>query len=154
MVMTAFLINLSAWLPPPLRALATEARIALLVQFGMFGMVGLIGFVLDTATVYALRHALGLYVAGLLAYFTAATGTWFFNRQWTFRHVTGSEPWYVQWRRFLAANMTGFVVNRGLYSLLVTFWDAAAREPAIAVFAGAAAGIMLNFNLSRKMVFR
>ena len=154
MVMTALLINLSAWLPPPLRAVATEARIRLLVQFGMFGMVGCIGFALDTATVYGLRRWLGLYVAGFLAYFVAASGTWFFNRLWTFRHMTGSDPWYVQWRRFLAANMTGFVINRGLYSILVTFSETAAREPAIAVLAGASAGIMLNFNLSRKMVFR
>jgi putative flippase GtrA len=152
--MTAFLLRLSAWLPASLRTYASEARIRVLVQFGMFGMVGLVGFVIDTGTVYALRHAVGLYVAGLAAYFTAATGTWFCNRSWTFRHISRSDLWYVQWRRFLAANLTGFVINRGVYALLVTFVAVAARQPVIAVFAGAMAGIMLNFNLSRKMVFR
>jgi putative flippase GtrA len=154
MPMTALLLQLSAWLPPTLRSHATEARIQMLVQFGMFGMVGLVGFVIDTATVYALRHAVGLYAAGIAAYFTAATGTWLCNRLWTFRHLARSEPWYVQWRRFLAANLGGFVINRGLYALLVTFVDLAAREPVIAVFAGGCAGMMLNFNLSRKLVFR
>jgi putative flippase GtrA len=152
--MTAFLLRVSAWLPGSLRAYATEARIRLLVQFGMFGIVGLVGFVIDTGTVYALRHSLGLYVAGLAAYFTAATGTWFCNRSWTFRHIRRSDPWHVQWRRFLAANLSGFIINRGVYALLVTFVAAAARQPVIAVFAGALAGMTLNFNLSRKMVFR
>jgi len=154
MPVTAFLLHLSGWLPPPLRSFASEARIRLLVQFGMFGAVGLVGFVIDTATVYALWHAVGLYVAGIAAYFTAATGTWFCNRVWTFRHIARAEPWHVQWRRFLAANLTGFVINRGIYALLVTFVDVAAQQPVIAVFAGALAGMTLNFNLSRKMVFR
>ena len=60
----------------------------------------------------------------------------------------------MQWRRFLTANLGGFIINRGVYMLLVTFVDIAAREPVIAVFAGAVAGMTLNFNLSRKMVFR
>ena len=154
MAVTAFLLRLSAWLPGPLRVHASEARIGLLVQFGMFGLVGLVGFVIDTATVYGLRHWVGLYVAGLAAYFTAATGTWLFNRLWTFRHVVTSGPWYRQWARFLTANLSGFVINRGIYALLVTFVDVAAREPVIAVFAGALAGMTLNFNLSRKFVFR
>jgi hypothetical protein len=175
--MTAFLITLSSWLPPPLRALATEARIKLLVQFGMFGLVGLIGFVADAATIYALRdiladglsgpigylapagwtvsrEILGDVAAGIPAFFIAATCTWFFNRQWTFRHAISPVPWHVQWRRFLAANLLGFLVNRGVYTAMVALWATAAREPAIAVFAGAVAGIALNFNLSRKMVFR
>jgi putative flippase GtrA len=152
--MIAVLLRVSAWLPASLRTHASEARIRMLAQFVMFGMVGLIGFAIDTGTVYALRHAVGLYVAGLVAYFTAATGTWFCNRSWTFRHIGRSDLWYVQWRRFLTANLTGFIINRGIYALLVTFVAVAARQPVIAVFAGAVAGITLNFNLSRKMVFR
>jgi putative flippase GtrA len=152
--MTAFLLRISAWLPDSLRAHASETRVRVLVQFFMFGTVGLVGFVIDTGTVYALRHAVGLYVAGLAAYFTAATGTWFCNRSWTFRHIGRSDPWHLQWRRFLAANLSGFVINRGVYALLVTFVAVAARQPVIAVFAGAMAGMTLNFNLSRKMVFR
>jgi putative flippase GtrA len=154
MPMTAFLLQLSACLPNPLRVYASEARIRLLVQFIMFGMAGMVGFAIDTATVYTLRQWVGLYVGGILAYFTAATGTWLCNRLWTFRHISQSDPWYVQWRRFLAANLTGFVINRGLYMLLITFVAAAARQPVIAVFAGGLAGMMFNFNLSRKLVFR
>ena len=154
MPVTAFLLRLSDLLPAPLRSYASEARIRLLVQFVMFGMAGLIGFVADTGTVYALRHTVGLYAAGVAAYFTAATVTWFCNRVWTFRHANRTASWHVEWRRFLMANLTGFVINRGVYALLVTFVDLAARQPVIAVFAGAVAGVTLNFNLSRKLVFR
>ena len=154
MPMISLLSHLSGFLPRPLRVHATEARIRLLSQFLMFGSVGLIGWVIDTATVYGLRHLLGLYGAGIAAYVTAATGTWFFNRLWTFRGRTGTDPWHVQWRRFLAANFTGFLINRGLYALLVTVWPLAAAQPVIATFAGALAGMMLNFNMSRKLVFR
>ncbi|MGD0432207.1 MAG: GtrA family protein [Acetobacteraceae bacterium] len=154
MRVTAFLLQLFARLPHPLRAYASGDRLRLMVQFVKFGLVGLVGFVIDTGTVYAMRHAVGLYVAGFAAYFTAATGTWICNRLWTFRHLARTDPWHVQWGRFLTANLGGFAVNRGVYVLLVTFWDLAAREPVIAVFAGALAGMMLNFNLSRKVVFR
>jgi putative flippase GtrA len=152
--MIVFLLRLASWLPRSLRDQATEARIRLLIQFAMFGTVGLVGFIVDTATVYGLRRAVGLYVAGAAAYFTGASTTWFCNRFWTFRHLAGRDRWHVQWARFLTANLGGFVINRGVYALLVTFVDVAAREPVIAVFAGAVAGVTLNFNLSRKMVFR
>ena len=155
MPMTAFLLQLSAWLPAPLRAYASEARIRLLVQFVMFGMVGLVGFVIDTGTVYALRQPVGLYVAGHRRLFHRG------DRHMVLQPAvdlsscrTASDPWHVQWRRFLAANLGGFVINRGVYALLVTFVAVAARQPVIAVFAGAMAGMTLNFNLSRKMVFR
>ena len=42
----------------------------------MFGTVGVAGFLADTATVYALRHSIGLYGAGAVAYGVAATVTW------------------------------------------------------------------------------
>ena len=60
----------------------------------------------------------------------------------------------IQWARFLAANFTGFLLNRGTYAVLVTFVAVAAREPVIATSAGAVAGMFVNFHLSRRLVFR
>ena len=130
-----------------------RSRRMLIVQFLMFGTVGLFGLVLDTATVYGLRHQLGLYGAGLVSYIVAATGTWLLNRLWTFRG-SGSGPAHRQWARFLAANAVGFVLNRGTYALLVTFVPLCAAQPVFATSAGAIAGMFVNFNLSRSMVFR
>ncbi|HEX4171001.1 MAG TPA: GtrA family protein [Acetobacteraceae bacterium] len=151
--MHGLLLRLATQLPFPARRYATPGRIATLVQFLMFGAVGAIGFLFDTATVYTLRHSLGLYGAGMVAYLVAATVTWLLNRLWTFRgSSTGSV--HRQWARFLMVNLLGFVLNRGTYALLVTFVARCAAQPVYAVGAGALAGMFLNFYLSRTMVFR
>jgi putative flippase GtrA len=124
-----------------------------LAQFLRFGTVGVVGFLVDTATVYATKGTLGLYGAGAIAYLTAATATWLFNRIWTFRGL-GSGPAHQQWAKFLVANLLGFVLNRGTYALLVTFSALCAAQPVWAVGAGAIAGMFLNFHLSRSVVFR
>ena len=151
--MEAMIIRLTACLPLGLRAQATAQRVATLAQFVKFGFVGFVGLAIDTATVYALRGSLGLYGAGVAAYFAAATLNWMLNRVWTFRG-RGSGKAHHQWGRFLAANSVGFVLNRGTYALLVTFLAAAARQPVIATSAGAVAGIFVNFYLSRRVVYR
>jgi putative flippase GtrA len=130
-----------------------SARYPIFVQFLMFGTVGAVGFLVDTVTVYALRHWLGLYGAGAVAYGGGATTTWLLNRLWTFRG-RGSGPAHLQWARFLLANLGGFVLNRGTYAALITFVPLCAAEPVWAVAAGSIAGMFLNFKLSRSMVFR
>ncbi len=140
-------------LPARLRPLATDARIRVLSEFAMFGTVGLFGMILDTATVYALRGTMGLYAAGVVAYGVAATGNWALNRVWTFRGQ-GGGPAHRQWARFLAANLVGFMLNRGTYAILVTWLPVAAEEPVIAIIAGSIMGMAVNFHLSRRMVFR
>ena len=125
----------------------------MLVQFLMFGAVGTVGFAFDTATVYSLRRSLGLYGAGMAAYVVAATVTWLLNRLWTFRGLGGGKV-HRQWARFLVVNLSGFVLNRGTYALLVTFVALCAEQPVYAVAAGAIVGMFLNFSLSRTMVFR
>lgn len=140
-------------LPAPLRRMADAARLRLLAQFLRFGVVGTFGFVVDTACVYALRHALGLYGAGAVAYVVAASANWLLNRVWTFRGQ-GGGPAHRQWARFLAVNMIGFVLNRGAYAVLIATVPLAAEQPVIATAAGALAGMVVNFVLSRTMVFR
>ncbi|HEY0185035.1 MAG TPA: GtrA family protein [Rhodopila sp.] len=140
-------------LPAPLRRSATPERLVVAAQFMRFGVVGVVGLVIDTATVYALRHALGLYGAGLVAYLTSATGNWVLNRIWTFRGQ-GSGPAHRQWGMFMITNLAGFVLNRGTYVILVTFVAAAASQPVIATASGSLAGMFVNFSLSRRLVFR
>jgi putative flippase GtrA len=125
----------------------------MLAQFLRFGVVGTFGFVIDTATVYASRGALGLYGAGVLAFLVAATANWWVNRIWTFRGL-GSGALHHQWAKFLAANSLGFVLNRGAYFILVTVSVLCAANPVIAVAAGSVTGLAANFTLSRRLVFR
>src|SRR6202035_320177 len=118
-------------LPASWQLSATPVRLAMAAQFLRFGVVGLAGLVVDTATVYGLRHPLGLYGAGLVAYVFAASGNWVLNRVWTFRGL-GSGPAHRQWAMFMVTNLAGFVLNRGTYAILVTFVAAAANQPVIA----------------------
>ncbi|HVZ08121.1 GtrA family protein [Rhodopila sp.] len=140
-------------LPPPIRRAATPSRVAVAEEFFRFGIVGAIGFAIDTATVYSLRGSLGLYGAGAAAYLTAATSNWLLNRVWTFRG-RGSGPAHRQWLKFLLANLVGFVLNRGTYAVLVTVCALAAAQPVIAIAAGTAVGMFVNFGLSKRLVFR
>ena len=131
----------------------TPARWRLAEQFGRFGVVGVVGLCVDTATVYGLRPLLGLYGAGLAAYLTAASSNWLLNRAWTFRGQ-GTEPAVWQWARFMVANLAGFALNRGAYVILVTYSARAAEQPVIATAAGAVAGMLVNFSVSRRWVFQ
>lgn len=124
-----------------------------LVQFLQFGTVGTFGFLVDTAVVYAARGALGLYGAGILSFFVAASANWALNRVWTFRGLSNGAA-HRQWAKFLAANSVGFVLNRGAYFTLVTISIVCMTNPVLAVAAGSLTGMLANFTLSRQLVFR
>ncbi len=133
-------------------ARVTPDKLLVLQQFARFGTVGAAGAVVDIATVYATMATLGLYAAGLAAYFAAVTTTWALNRAWTFAGRGGGLV--RQWMLFVAANGVGFVLNRGTFTLLVLLVPVCARHPVIAILAGVGAGMFANFNLSRTVVFR
>src|ERR1700723_1651740 len=121
------------------------ARTGLSADFIRFGIVGALGFCWDTTTVYATKNHFGLYVAG--------TANWVINRCWTFRHrVHGAA--HVQWLKFLAANFVGFIFNRGTFFTLVTISALCRAQPVLAIIAGTAAGLVFNYFLSKRLVFR
>lgn len=129
-----------------------KERVQLAMQFLRFGTVGAAGFVVDTAVVYALRGAIGIYAAGAAAYCAAASFTWVFNRIWTFRTARPTSA-ARQWALFLATQSAGFVVNRGVFATLVTVSPFCATYPVVAIAAGVAAGMFLNFAAARRFVF-
>lgn len=131
----------------------TPSRLLLLREFLRFGTVGFGGFLIDNACVYGLRGVIGLYWSGLMAWLVAATGTWALNRAWTFRG-RGRGPLYRQWLSFMAANSLGFALNRGMYFLLISVSTLCAQYPVLAIIAGTATGMFLNFHLFRTVVFR
>lgn len=131
----------------------TPERQALLFSFIRFGLVGTSALPIDIAVVYALRGWLGLYGAGAASYLIAVTWTFQLNRMWTFKG-RGTGPIWRQWLRFVGANLTGLVLNRGTYFLLITFSETCRAYPALPIAAGAVAGLGANFLASRRLVFR
>lgn len=128
-------------------------RRAGVMQFLRFGVVGTAGFVVDTAVLYAgLALGLGLYSGRAISYLAAATTTWALNRAWTFR-TASHVPMARQWALFLLVNLIGFACNYGTYALLVAGVPLVAAHPVLGVAAGALAGMVGNFWLSRRFVF-
>jgi putative flippase GtrA len=139
---------------PLLERLLGPARALTALQFLRFGVVGVVGFVVDTAVLYAgLALGLGLYGGRAVSYLAAATTTWACNRAWTFRDQ-GSAPAMRQWAVFLVVNLVGFAFNYGTYAVLVAGLPLVAAHPVLGVAAGALAGMVGNFVLSRRYVFR
>ncbi|MEJ1976738.1 MAG: GtrA family protein [Acetobacteraceae bacterium] len=64
------------------------------------------------------------------------------------------QPMHHQWARFVVANLPGLVLNLGTYFALVAASAFCAAYPVAAVAAGAIAGMLANFVLSRAVVFR
>ncbi|QNT79564.1 GtrA family protein [Entomobacter blattae] len=122
-------------------------------NFLKFASIGSLGFLCDTASVYALKGLLGLYPATFLAYFIAATATWYFNRCWTYSHIIHKHSIIVQWFRFLVANSVGLALNRTTVVLLysLSFFH---TYPVVALAFGSVAGLFANFNFSSKLVFQ
>lgn len=139
---------------PLIEPLVGPARARTLLQFLQFGVVGTIGFVVDTAVLYVgLALGLGLYGGRAVSYLAAATTTWALNRAWTFR-AAGQAPMARQWAVFVLVNLLGFACNYGTYALLVAGVPLVAAHPVLGVAAGSLAGMVGNFVLSRRYVFK
>jgi putative flippase GtrA len=150
MVPTRFLQRMTVGLD---RIVAALARIGISEDFIRFGTVGTFGFCLDTTTIYALRTFVGLYAAGVAGYLISASANWALNRAWTFQHQS-HEPHLLQWPKFLAANAIGFVINRGLFFILISISTLCRQQPVLAVLAGTMTGLGFNYFLSKRFVFR
>ncbi len=123
--------------------------------FLLFCVAGTIGFAVDAAIVQGLVVALDWnpYLARLISFLAAATVTWLFNRTFTFRSERRDSV-RGEWIRYLVAMAAGFVVNFGLYSLLVFHYEMVRAIPALGVAAGSIAGLFVNYLSSRYWVFR
>lgn len=136
-------------------------------QFATFALIGVGGLFVDMAALAVALHLLGLdpYGGRVFSYLMAATFTWYMNRRFTFTGVSRRGA-IRQWARFLAANAVGAVVNYGVYVLVLKLgpWVIAsiglwpevltALLPYAGVAAGSVSGLVFNFVLSKKLVFR
>jgi putative flippase GtrA len=135
-----------------LRALARS-------QFLRFGLVGGAGFVVDETVLAIFHYSIGLdrYSARAISIFCAMTFTWWGNRNLTFAEhaATGGVADVArEWFKFVLANALGAVVNYATYSLFVSFAPAPFSNPLLATAIGVGVGLIFNFTLSKRFVFR
>jgi putative flippase GtrA len=124
-----------------------------LKQFQRFLLVGALGFLVDFAVLYMMVNLAGLGpLAGrLLSFLIAASVTWKANRHFTF--VASKENARKQWLRYLMTTAIGGVVNIGIYRLWLTFSSNDNVNLFLAVTAGSAVALFVNFTLSKYVVF-
>jgi len=123
-----------------------------------FAVIGALGMPVDAGVLWLMTHRFGFdpYSARIVSWTCAATFTWTGNRYFTF-HATrarGIAGIAKEWLRFLAANAVGGLVNVGLYSTLVRFAPPPINNLYVALVLGVLAGLVFNFTLSKKLVFK
>ena len=120
-----------------------------------FVLAGAIGFVVDAAVLYGLMSVAGLspMVGRVGSFLCASFVTWRINRRFTFGATNGGN-WLIEWFRYVWASVAGASVNYAVFALLIVASPAAARMPTLAVAAGSIAGMVINFVLYGRLVFR
>ena len=122
-----------------------------------FGVIGALGMPVDWGVLQLCVHwGAGPYWGRVISWLCAATFTWAGNRYFTFadqrsRSFTGTIK---EWGRFLAANAVGGLVNVGLYSVMLRFAPPPFNDLNLAFVSGILLGLVFNFFLSKKVVFR
>jgi putative flippase GtrA len=132
-------------------------------EFARFAVVGTAGLFVDMGALFIAIDLIGLgYIAGrVVSYLAAATFTWACNRTITFAS-RGSESAVAQWARFLVVNSAGGAVNFAVYVFVVATLRGNSALPAetwpfvpyVGVALGSISGLVVNFTLSKRFVFR
>lgn len=134
--------------------------VALFQRFAIlrFAVIGTLGVPVDAGILWLMTHRAGLdpYSGRVISWLCAVTFTWTGNRYFTFgaRRARGPVNMAREWGRFVAANAVGGLVNVGLYSTLVRFAPPPVNNPFAALAIGTLAGLLFNFTLSNKLVFK
>ena len=126
-------------------------------RFLRFGIVGAAGFVVDETVLKLMLFALNPYAARAVSIFCAMTFTWWGNRTLTFAEhaAKGSGSAILrEWFKFILANALGAIVNYSTYTLLVALAPAPLNNPMLATAIGVAIGLVFNFTLSKRFVFK
>ena len=124
-------------------------------EFLRFLVAGAIGFGVDSILLLAFTQLFGWQPLGarLASLATAITTTWVINRLWTFRN--SGRPRSIGWEFFgyTAVQATGGAANYGVYALIVALAGQASWQLLLALAAGSATGLVVNYLGARKFVY-
>ena len=124
-------------------------------RFSRFLGVGAIGFVVDFGVFAFAIEVLSLapIPARLIAFISAATLTWALNRRYTFADRASAGRTSELGRYALSSAVAG-AANLAVYSVILFIFGAAWPIPYLALAIGVGAGLLINFGLYNKIVFR
>lgn len=118
-----------------------------------FAGVGAVGFAVDAGLFFALTVALGVAPLAAKAGATAVAVvvTWALNRTVTFR-TAGQAGRGAEFVRYGAASLAGALSNLAAFAVVAPYDAAVLHVPAYVL--GAAVGLVVNFVLCERVVFR
>ncbi len=139
-----------------MKAIAAKAKRLHEIRFLRFALVGTAGFAVNEFVLYLVLRFAGLdkYEAWFPAFAVAVTFTWWGNRTLTFRERAATRGVAREWLAFVLASSLGALANLTVYYLLVTYVAAPWGNPLIANVAGTLVGLIFNFTVSSRFVFR
>lgn len=120
----------------------------------LFASAGLLGFVADAGVLYLLIERLGPYYSRAISFLCAVVTTWLFNRFLTFRRRNSGYSLWIEFMVYLGSMFTGGVLNLGVYGVLVYRLPLTLGFPLLALIAGTLSGMIVNFAVSRYILFR
>lgn len=126
-------------------------------RFLRFAFVGTFGFSVNWVTLYVALHGLDLdkVSAWFVGFLVSVTVTWWGNRTLTFSDRAAGRGGLVrEWFVFLVSNGLGGLANFITYFVLVTFVPPPLGNPLLAIVAGTLVGLVFNFTVSSRVVFR
>jgi len=123
-----------------------------------FGAVGGAGFFVNEAALFVAKNLFGMgdHAGWFFGFAVAVTFTWWGNRVFTFHEhkSVGSAGMLGEWARFVATNSLGAAANFAVFSLLIGFAPWPLDIAYVALFFGVLVGLIFNFTLSKRLVFR
>lgn len=123
-----------------------------------FGAVGGAGFVVNVVALAIAKELLHLGKTGdwFFGFFVSVTFTWWGNRNITFHEhkSTDQKGILAEWAKFVATNSLGAAANLAVYWPLTHFAPWPFGSEYVALFFGVLIGLIFNFTLSKKLVFK
>ena len=124
-------------------------------RFLQFALVGTAGFLVNECVLFvALHFGLNKYQAWFPAFAVAVTFTWWGNRSLTFRDRAARHNIALEWFTFVLTNGLGALANFGAYYFLVKYAPPPVGNPLLANAIGTLVGLVFNFAVSSRVVFR
>jgi putative flippase GtrA len=127
-------------------------------RFLRFAAVGAAGFFVNEAALALAKELLGVgdHAGWFIAFVPAVTFTWWGNRKLTFadKASDGHFGMLAEWARFVATNSLGAAANFAVYAALIGYAPFPLDIPYIALAVGILVGLVFNYTLSKRLVFR
>lgn len=120
--------------------------------FIRFAAVGSLGFMIEAVllTWFTTLPAVGPILGRGISFPIAVLATWWLNRRLTFRSINNPCR---ESLRYFGIQILGALTNLVVFILLVFFFSSLHRIPVIPLALAAIAGLVVNFILSKKLVF-